>query len=89
MAATNTRPTVLEVGSALLLPSVQGPAAPAGTAHLVDGWQPICGGDRVRFVFPGRDVDLGTICPDCTQAVAPRQRSTERPPAPRSRTRAS
>jgi hypothetical protein len=92
MAATApTRATVLEVGSALLAPSTQGPAGPAGTAHLVEGWEPVCGGERVRFVFPGREVDPATTCPECTQAVAvappvPRQRRTTT--TPRSRPKA-
>lgn len=87
MAATNTRTHALEVGSALIAPSAQGPAGPAGTTHLVEGWESICGGGRVRFVFPGRVVDLATTCPDCVQAVAPaqvpvpRQRAATRPTA--------
>lgn len=89
MAATNTRTHALEVGSAQLAASPQGRAVPAGTTHLVEGWEPICGGGRVRFVFPGRVVDLPATCPDCAQAVAPtsvpvpvpRQRAATRPTA--------
>ena len=69
MAATErTNGTSFEVGSALIAPSTKGPADPAGTIHLVDGWQPVCGGARVRFVFPGRVLEAAT-CPDCAEVA--------------------
>jgi len=70
-------------------------SAPAGSLHLVDGWDALCGSGRVRFVFPGR-VAAEDTCPECVQATRPKPRSTTRPaarpaarPATRSRARAS
>ena len=101
MAATaRTNPTSFEVGSTLIAPSTKGPADPAGTTHLVEGWQPVCGGDRVRFVFPGRLLDAAT-CPDCVEvaqgsgasvpavAAVPRQRTAARTTAGRAGSKAS
>jgi hypothetical protein len=46
--------------------------------HVVDGWQPVCGERRVRFVFPGASLDDVTeLCDACAGAVTrrvPRQR---------------
>lgn len=54
--------------------------APGGLTHLVEGWHPVCGGDRVRFVFPNRSLDeVGEVCDDCRAAVArkaPRRRAS-------------
>lgn len=100
MAATaRTHSPSYELGSTLIAPSTKGPANPAGTTHLVEGWQPVCGGDRVRFVFPGRGVDAAT-CPDCAEvaqgsrasvtavAAVPRQRAAARTTTGRTRSNA-
>jgi len=51
---------------------------PTGVTHLVDGWQPLCGGPRVRFVFPGCTVDdAADLCDACAGTATkqvPRQR---------------
>jgi hypothetical protein len=54
-------------------------ARPVGVTHLVDGWQPVCGGARIRFVFPGATLaDAAEVCDDCAGAAivakTPRQR---------------
>lgn len=53
---------------------------PVGVTHVVDGWQPVCGEPRVRFVFPGCKLDeAAEVCPACTKTAVrrvPRQRST-------------
>lgn len=85
-AVAETEPAVSghEFGSTAIQPAgVRGTAAPAGTLHLVRGWEPLCGADRVRFVFPGRAPVADQTCPECVQASLPRPR------APRSRARAS
>ena len=82
-AKTTAKPagTVIYLGSTSIQPGgTHAPAAPAGTLHLVDGWDPLCGGERVRFVFPGRPAEGDVTCPDCVQATLPRPR-----PAARSR----
>ena len=103
MSEMTTRQSGFDVGSASIAPATRGQAAPAGTLHLVKGWQPVCGGDRVRFVFPGRDAGTDATCPACTRAAAassvvaatPRPRSstrtatTARTATTRSRARAS
>jgi hypothetical protein len=73
-AATKKAPTsTLVVGSDLVTLGRGGSTAPAGTVHVVDGWVPVCGGDRVRFVFPGRDPEtVEPTCADCSAAVVPR-----------------
>jgi hypothetical protein len=70
--ATRTRSTAtLELGSiSVASGGARGEAAPSGTVHLVDGWQPLCGGERVRFVFPGRTLDTDADCPACAAKVA-------------------
>jgi len=87
-AKASTAPTPVAVrvlGSTSIQPGRHnGPAAPAGTLHLVEGWEPLCGGERVRFVFPGRHADAPETCPECLKASLPRPR-----PAARSRARAS
>ena len=76
MAETNARMYALEVGCLSLLAEPAGSSGPAGVTHFVDGWEPLCGSERVRFIFPGRGDELGANCPDCVQAVAiPRQRT--------------
>jgi hypothetical protein len=52
---------------------VQGTATrPAGTVHVVDdGWRPLCGAPRVRFMFPAEDPATAS-CADCA-AVADRR----------------
>ena len=89
MAETNARMSTLEVGCLALVTESRGPAAPAGTTHFVQGWEPVCGSARVRFVFPGRGDQLGATCPECVQAVAvPKQRTASKPaPATRPSTR--
>ena len=83
-AATETAVNGHEFGSTAIQPAgVRGHSAPAGTLHLVRGWDPLCGADRVRFVFPGRAPVADETCPECVQASLPRPR------APRSRARAS
>jgi len=53
-----------------------GTAVPAGAVHAVAGWQPLCGADRVRFVFPGRDPKTAqSSCPECAAALAPARRA--------------
>ena len=51
---------------------------PAGVTHVVDGWKPVCGEPRVRFVFPGATLDDATeVCDTCAGSGArrvPRQR---------------
>lgn len=85
MAATQTVTDSFDVGSvSIVAGGARGSAAPAGTLHLVHGWEPLCGGERVRFVFPGRGVDASEACPECAAAVMPRQRTAA---APRSVTR--
>lgn len=70
--AAKTRTATLHVGSrAVVSGGARGEAAPSGTVHLVDGWEPVCGGERVRFVFPGRTLDASAGCPACAKAVAP------------------
>ena len=58
-------------------PGGQG-ALPAGVSHVVDGWLPVCGERRVRFVFPAATLDDVTeVCEACTGAAArlvPKQR---------------
>jgi hypothetical protein len=55
---------------------------PVGVTHVVDGWQPVCGEPRVRFVFPGCTLDDVTeVCPACTNGAVrrvPRQRRASR-----------
>jgi hypothetical protein len=73
MAAPKT-PAVVLLGSTSIRPAgAQGGGLPAGALHLVDGWDALCGGGRVRFVFPGRAVGDGT-CPECLQARVPKPR---------------
>ena len=92
-AAASIPADALNLGSTAIQPAgVNTPAEPAGTLHLVDGWEPLCGGDRVRFVFPGRQVAGDRTCPACVQATLPKPRTAARPaarPAARSRARAS
>jgi hypothetical protein len=78
----------LTLGSTSIAARRDGGADPAGVVHLVEGWLPACGGPRVRFLFPGRPVELADACPDCAATVAPvpRQRqATARSSSPRSR----
>jgi hypothetical protein len=80
-AVTAVDVTVIDLGSTSIQPGgIHGPAAPSGTLHLVDGWEPLCGGERVRFVFPGRRSAGDDTCPACLQATPPQPR-----PAARSR----
>jgi hypothetical protein len=82
MAETNTGICTLEVGCLTLVPESRGAAGPADTTHFVQGWEPVCGSQRVRFVFPGRGHELGATCPDCVHAVAvPRPRTPAKPRA--------
>jgi hypothetical protein len=53
---------------------------PAGVTHVVDGWQPVCGGPRVKFVFPGCTLDDVTeICDACAGQAAVRRVPRQRP----------
>ena len=71
--------TVVDLGSTSIQPGgIQAAAAPAGTLHLVAGWEPLCGGERVRFVFPGRPVPGEDTCPACVKATLPRPRTAAR-----------
>src|SRR3954470_2208044 len=71
--------TVVDLGSSSIQPGgMHAPAAPAGTLHLVDGWEPLCGGERVRFVFPGRQAAGDDTCPACVKATLPRPRAAAR-----------
>src|SRR3954454_20807118 len=71
--------TVIDLGSTSIQPGgMHAPAVPAGTLHLVDGWDPLCGGERVRFVFPGRQAPGDDTCPACVQATLPRPRAAAR-----------
>lgn len=71
--------TVIDLGSTSILPGgMHAPAAPSGTLHLVDGWEPLCGGERVRFVFPGRQAPGEATCPACVKATLPRPRAAAR-----------
>src|SRR5436853_439879 len=66
MAAVQTPTATFDVGSLSIVPAgSNGSSAPAGTLHLVHGWEPLCGGERVRFVFPGRRVDTAAACAKC------------------------
>jgi hypothetical protein len=52
---------------------------PAGRAHVVDGWLPVCGEPRVKFAFPGCTLDEAPeVCDACAGRSAvprvPRQR---------------
>jgi len=51
---------------------------PVGVTHVVDGWHPVCGEPRVRFVFPGCTLDdAADVCDACAGAATrrmPRQR---------------
>lgn len=96
MAATSSRTSALEVGALAIAPAPRGATVPSGTTHLVEGWEPVCGGTRVRFIFPGRSAELTATCPECADALAatPRPRPATRStpaarPAPRTRARAS
>jgi hypothetical protein len=55
-------------------------ALPVGVTHVVDGWDPVCGGARVRFVFPGCTLDdAPEVCAACAGPATrrvPRQRRT-------------
>ena len=87
-AAKPAADVVVLLGSTSIQPAGrQGGSAPAGSLHLVDGWDALCGSGRVRFVFPGR-VAAEDTCPECVQATRPRPRPAARP-ATRSRARAS
>ena len=82
-SAASTPVTVIDLGSTSIQPGgIHAPAEPSGTLHLVDGWAPLCGGERVRFVFPGRQAAGDLTCPACVKATLPRPR-----PAARSRAR--
>src|SRR3954447_4463315 len=71
--------TVIDLGSTFIQPGgMHAPAAPAGTLHLVDGWEPLCGGERVRFVFPGRQATGDDTCPACGRPPPPRPRAAAR-----------
>ena len=84
MAATHARTSDFEVGSLTLVAVSRGSAGPGGTTHFVNGWEPLCGSDRVRFVFPGQGPELSANCPDCVQAVSiPQQRTAAKPRARR------
>jgi hypothetical protein len=50
---------------------VQGQATrPSGTVHVVDeAWRPLCGAQRVRFMFPGADPRDVSSCPECSAAL--------------------
>jgi len=88
MPETNARMSAFEVGCLSLVAESRGTAVPAGTTHFVDGWDPLCGSERVRFVFPGRGPELGATCPECVQAVAvPRQRTSSKPSTARTSSR--
>src|SRR5438270_6656162 len=78
--STQTRSTAtLELGSsAAASGGDRGEAAPSGTVHLVDGWDPVCGAERVRFVFPGRVSDAAADCPACAATVATSSRRLAR-----------
>jgi hypothetical protein len=91
MAGDDSFSSEFEIGSVAIVPGgPNGSAEPAGTLHLVQGWEPLCGGERVRFVFPGRRVDKTSACPECAAATVPRQRTTPAArPATRTRARAS
>ena len=83
MAAAQTFIDAFEVGCVSIVPGgARGSAAPSGPLHLVHGWEPLCGGERVRFIFPGRGVDVADACPDCAAAAMPRQRTAETPRTP-------
>jgi len=73
MAATTTREPSLVLGADGVAPDRGGAVKPAGTVHVVDGWQPLCGVGRVRFVFPGRAPEQieDNGCAECLAAVAP------------------
>src|SRR3954451_1049044 len=71
VTATPLGPTPTQPGG------MHAPAAPAGTLHLVDGWEPLCGGERVRCVSPGRQA-AGDTCPACVRATLPRPRAAAR-----------
>lgn len=74
--ARPSREDAHQLGSASIRPAgVHGSAAPAGPLHLVDGWEPLCGAERVRFVFPGRAPEGDDTCPACVQATLPRPRA--------------
>jgi hypothetical protein len=65
--------TLTSVGANGLVQRPGERTAPAGVTHLVDGWQPLCGAGRVRFVFPGRSVDAVTeVCDDCRAVATPK-----------------
>ena len=90
MAETHEHVSAFEVGCLTLDAPTAGPAGPGGTTHFVAGWEPVCGSDRVRFIFPGRGEEIGANCPDCVQAVAvPRQRTPSKSAATRTTTRAA
>lgn len=94
MSETTARTTAFEVGCLTLVAESPGSAGPGGTTHFVDGWEPVCGSERVRFVFPGRSDQLSANCPDCVQAVrvpvgVPRQRTASKPAASRTASRAA
>ena len=82
MAAAQTFIDAFEVGCVSIVPGgARGSAAPSGPLHLVHGWEPLCGSERVRFVFPGRGVDAAEACPDCAAAAMPQRTTTTRTPA--------
>lgn len=46
---------------------------PVGVTHVVDGWHPVCGEPRVRFVFRGATLDDATDVCDACSGTAPRR----------------
>ena len=60
------------LGSSALRLDGEGGTGPAGFAHIVDeSWKAICGDDeRVRYVFPGRDLESADeLCGGCAAAL--------------------
>lgn len=81
MPAAKKSPVTLLAGCNAVSAGRGGTAVPTGEVHLVDGWQPVCGEDRVRFVFPGRAPESADgTCPRCVRAATP-ARPVRRPRA--------
>ena len=55
-----------------------GASAPSGDVHVVDGWLPVCGGERVRFRFPAASGADAVTCKDCAARIVTRRSAPRR-----------
>ena len=69
--ASSADASVAMIGSSAIFIDARGEADPSGDVHLVDeSWLPTCGGTRVHYIFPGRDISTaaGKLCDTCATA---------------------